>query len=148
MSYSKIKLEDWKKLSQEERDYHTLEFNKSVEVRKKWTVISTRVIALGLIVVLFFIGYVQLENVRNYNQKIDKLGTLGFCALCGEYTMKKCECQYATLYNAGSNKPNEINKTKIALELSDYNGQQCQPYSVYIENKTRELINWSLINST
>ncbi len=148
MAYQRISKEEFMKLSQEERDYLTLEFNKSEQNRKWWTLIITRSIAVVFIISLFFMGYVQLQSVKNYNEKIDTYGTQAFCALCGEYSLKKCECQYATMYNAGSNKPNDINVTKIGIELSEYNVQQCESFEVYREDRVKEILNWSLINVT
>jgi len=94
MSYKKISKEEWFKLSQEERDYYTLEFNKSIEKRKKLTILITRTIAVALIFVLFWIGFVQFKAVNNYNEVIDEYGSDGYCYLCGELALKKCECQY------------------------------------------------------
>lgn len=64
-------------------------------------------------------GYVQLQSVRNYNEKLDEYGSLGFCALCGEYSLKKCECQYDEQYYKDNDYSN------ISKELSEYNLQKC-----------------------
>lgn len=141
-SFKKIPKEKWDKLSPEDREYHTFEFNKSVERRKRITIISTRIIAILCIFVLFYIGYVQLEAVKNYQEKIDKYGTQGYCYLCGEYTLKKCECQY---YNFGILKDQVLapNITKISLETAEYNTGKCLSYDNYQELKINEFINKS-----
>lgn len=142
MAFEKIPLEEWKKLSPEEQSYHTLKFKQSVEKRQRWTIIITRIIAIIFIIGLFQMGYVQLESVRAYEEKLDKYGTLGFCALCGEYTLKRCECQYAKTYDFG-NVPVETNKTKIAEELSEYNSQYCAPFESAQENGIKSFQNYS-----
>lgn len=117
MTFQKIPKEQWLKLSKEEKDYYTLEFNKDVEKRKRKTIIVTRGIALLCIFAMFWIGYVQLQAVNNYNEAIDKYGSNGYCYLCGEYAGKKCECQY---FSIGYVVPD--NYSTITAE---YNAKQC-----------------------
>jgi len=127
MAFEKIPLEKWKTLTKEEQDYYTLEFQKSREKRERFTIISTRIIALIFIVVLFNMGYVQLQSVRSYEEKLDTYGTMGFCALCGEATLKRCECQYQkTEFGM-----NPVNRTALAEELSEYNARTCAPFEKF-----------------
>lgn len=125
MTFEKIKLEDWKKLTKEEQDYHTLKFNESERERKLLVLYLTRGIALIFIGVLFFQGYVQLESVRNYNEKLDTYGTMGFCALCGELNFKQCECTYNENYYETFDRKN------YSEYLADYNIQACKPKQLY-----------------
>jgi hypothetical protein len=96
MGFKKISKSEWDALSQEDKDYFNLEFNKSVENRKRLTLIVTRTIAIVCIFVLFWIGFVQFRAVENYNSIIDRYGSNGYCYLCGQTTLKSCECQYFT----------------------------------------------------
>lgn len=115
----KFSKEQWFKLSKEEQDFYTFEFNKSVEKRKRLTILFTRIIALFFILALFYIGYIQFEAVKSYNQKIDEYGNLGYCYLCGEKALRRCECQYN--YNVYG----EANYTAVSNELANYNIQKC-----------------------
>ncbi len=135
MEFQKIKKEDWEKLTQSERDLLNLKFQESIESRKKWTLIITRTLALIFIGVLFFIGYAQLESVRNYNKNLDEYGTMGFCSLCGEYNLKKCECVYNEEYYK------QVDRENVSKYLSEYNRQSCGFKELYDDNPIE--INWS-----
>ncbi|MCK9430214.1 MAG: hypothetical protein M0R17_09445 [Candidatus Omnitrophica bacterium] len=127
MSFKKVSKEEWLKLSQEEKDYLTFEFNKSVEKRKKLTIILTRSLALICIFVLFWIGFVQFKAVNNYNEIIDEYGSDGYCYLCGEYSLKKCECQYFES-SFIINNPNLFEN--YSTNLANYNTQKCSSLKV------------------
>ncbi len=149
VKFEKIPLEKWKALPQDEKDYYTLEFNKSVEKRQRLTILITRAIAILLIGVLFFIGYAQIQAVKNYDEIIDEYGSDGFCYLCGKSTLKKCECQYYTRYDYGNRDMGEPNITKIALETAEYNVGVCKDYdTMQRENVNNLLGNLSIPNSS
>jgi hypothetical protein len=120
MKFQKVSREEWLKLNQEERDYLTLEFNKSVEKRKRIALFATRGIALFCVLVLIFIGYAQIEASRSYGQIKEKYGKDAYCYLCGVESLRKCECIYWTL----GSKPKNI--TEYQLELGNYNTQVCK----------------------
>lgn len=100
MSYTKISKEEWLKLSQKEQEYLTLEFNKSVEYRKRIVVLVTRFIALLCIGALIYIGSAQYLAINGYNKVMSDYGSLGNCYLCGLETLRKCECQYDETKNS------------------------------------------------
>lgn len=133
----KIPKEQWDKMTQDEKDYLTLEFKKSVEKRQRVTIIVTRILALIFIAGLFYMGYSQLEQAKIYDNKVNQYGVYGLCALCGEYNLKKCECQYAKTYDA-TNKPIPVNKTKLGEELAEYNAQECKPFQEFIDEKIKD----------
>lgn len=119
MAFQKIPKEEWLKLSKEEQDYFNLEFNKSVEKRRIITIAITRGIAVGLVIVLFFIGFVQLKVANSANQVIDKYGANGYCYLCGQYTLRMCQCLSFT----PDAQPKDMNN--YSLELAQYNTRAC-----------------------
>ena len=125
--FKKIPKEEWLKLSKEEQDYFTFEFNKSVEKRKRITLIITRTLALLCIFMLFWIGFVQFKAIENYNEIIDIYGNNGYCYLCGEKTLKACECQYFTNEFVLENRYIFDNYSKVVAE---YNGKKCSGMKV------------------
>lgn len=120
MSFVKVSKEEWLKLSQEERDYLTLEFNKSVEKRKRIVLAITRGIAVLCVLALLFIGYAQIEASRSYGQIKEKYGNDAYCYLCGVESLRKCEC----IYWEHGYKPDNI--TDYKERLGDYNVQVCK----------------------
>jgi len=139
MTFQKIPKEQWLKLSQEEKNYYTLEFQKSVEKRQRITIFITRAIAIFCIFALFWIGYVQLQAVRNYEVAVDKYGVEGYCYLCGELAFKRCECEYYKEMDYGNIRMPEPNYTQISNELANYNVQGCKPFDYFIDNKIDEI---------
>jgi len=118
MDFKKISKEEWMKLSKTEQDFLTLEFNKSVEERKKRTIVVTRTIAVLCVLVLFFIGIGQILMAQNSSAILEKYGVNGYCYLCGEYATKKCDCIYFD-----TNFPRDMEN--YSLELANYNSQVC-----------------------
>ena len=146
MVFKKIPKEKWLSLSKEEKEFYTLEFNKSIEKRKRISLLATRTIAIIFIVVLVFMGFVQLKAIKNYDEIIDKYGSMGHCYLCGTQAMKKCECQYYKTYDYGNIQMELPNYTKIKEELSQYNIESCKPYDYYIKDKEQEISNLNISN--
>jgi len=123
MVLNKIPKDVWMKFSDEEKEYHTLEYKKSFELNKRIIVISTRAIALLCVIALFFIGFAMLNTVKEYGQIKDKYGDQAFCYLCGLESNKKCECEYySTVYGGEDYKLTE----NYSLELARYNVQKCK----------------------
>lgn len=120
MTFQKVSKEEWLKLSQEERDYLTLEFNRSVEKRKRIALFATRGIALFCVLVLIFIGYAQIEASRSYGQIKERYGKDAYCYLCGVESLRKCECIY---WSHGS-RPDNMTAYKENLGL--FNTQTCK----------------------
>jgi len=115
----KISKEDWLKLTKEEQDYLTLEFNKSVEKRRVLTILATRLIAIACVCALIWIGFVQYSAINGYNRVMTDYGALGFCYLCGEQTLRQCTCQYSL----GSQ---EIDILEVANRTAWNNIQPCE----------------------
>jgi len=129
--FKKIPKEDWFKLSQEERDFFIFEFNKDVERRRVITLVSTRALALVCIFVLFWVGFVQFQAIKNYDEVIDKYGNNGYCYLCGEKTLKVCDCQYFTDDFVIENRERFKNYSNVVAE---YNSKGCSSLKV-VENE-------------
>ena len=122
MGLKKIPKEVWLKFSKEERSYHELEYKKAFERNKRFTVVSTRIGALLLIIAFFFIGFVMLNAVKEYGQIQDKYGDQAFCYLCGLESHKKCECEYQSgIYDFDDYKLTEA----YELQLAEYNSKEC-----------------------
>lgn len=119
----KIPKEKWMNFSEEEKRFYELEYKKAFERNKRFTVISTRAIALLCVFALFFIGFAMLNAVKEYGQIKDTYGDDAFCYLCGLESLKKCECQYqSTMYSHDDFMLTE----EYALGLAEYNSQQCE----------------------
>jgi hypothetical protein len=124
MVEKKFSKEDWFKLSPEEREFYTLEFNKAVEKRQKQTIIATRIIALLLVLFLFFYGFILLKSANEYNNLKEQYGSEAFCYMCGLESLKKCECQYISGYD-GLNDYILTNLENYSLKLAEYNSKKC-----------------------
>jgi hypothetical protein len=121
MGFKRIPKEEWDNMTYQEQNYWRLEFDKSIAKRLKSTIIITRILALLLIGVLFFIGFAQLKAVNDYNQIKDKYGSQAYCYLCGLENYKKCECQYFSDYNDKILEDLE----SYSLQLAEYNIKNC-----------------------
>jgi hypothetical protein len=66
----------------------------SKEKFRRFLLISSRVIALLLVFAIFFIGFVQINYVKEVNQIKAEYGSNGYCYLCGIETGKSCNCNY------------------------------------------------------
>lgn len=123
MGLQKIPKEKWMKLSEEEKRFYELEYKKAFERNKRFTIVSTRVIALICVFALFFIGVAMQQQVKEYGKIKDQYGDQAFCYLCGLETLKKCECQYqSTMYSH-----DDYMLTKnYSIELAEYNSKECQ----------------------
>ena len=126
MAFKKIPKEDWDKMTLNEQHQVRLEFDKSVEQRIKSTVIATRIIAIFLIIALFFIGFAQLKAVNEYGKLKDQYGSQAWCYLCGLEEYKKCECQYFSDYNEKI-----LDDLKnYSKSIAEYNIQDCRGMKV------------------
>lgn len=119
-TFKKVTKEEWLSLSQEERDYLTFEFNKSVESRKKIILYLTRGAAIFCIMALFYIGYAQVLAANNYGKIHDQYGKDAYCYLCGVESLRQCDC----IYWENDFKPDNLTAYKISV--GEYNIQQCQ----------------------
>lgn len=118
----KIPKEVWMNFSEEEKEYHTLEYKKAFERNKRFTILSTRMVALLCVFALFFIGFAMLNAVKEYGQIKDQYGEEAFCYLCGLESLKECSCVYqSTMYSHDDYKLTD----EFAISLAEKNAEQC-----------------------
>lgn len=116
----KISKDEWLKLTIDEKEHLQLEFSKSQANKKYFYVISSRVLALFLILAIVWVGFVQIAYVQDIREIQGKYGTDAWCYLCGKESLKECECTYLTTYEMRN-----INLTQKRLELAEHNIQEC-----------------------
>ena len=130
MAFEKISREEWLKLTKEEQEGLRLEFDKSVESRRRVIAFTTRAIALLCVLALFYIGYVQLEQAKGFSKIMEEKGNLGYCYLCGKEAMRQCDCVYPEL---------NYDKEKLSNDLAEYNIDKCPtkitPFSQQLDIK-------------
>ena len=56
--------------------------------------ISSRILGVLLIVAIFWIGFVQVQYMKDVNQIKAEYGSLGYCYLCGLENGRSCHCNY------------------------------------------------------
>ena len=122
MALKKIPKKQWDKFSEDEKRFHELEYKKAFENNRRITIISTRVIALICIFVLFFIGYAMLKSAEEVGMIKDQYGSQAYCYLCGLETHKECSCIYTSrMFGSDDYKLRE----EYFLELAEANSQRC-----------------------
>lgn len=125
MAFNKFTKEDWFKLTKEEQEFHTLEFKQDIEKRKKITLYSTRIISIFLILALVWMGFVQLEAIKNYDATIDKYGSLGHCYLCGLQNYRTTSCYYPSDEERQQITYKTFNYSAKGLEIAENNIKAC-----------------------
>lgn len=56
--------------------------------------ISSRILGVLLIVAIFWIGFVQVQYMKDVNKIKAEYGSLGYCYLCGLENGRSCSCNY------------------------------------------------------
>jgi hypothetical protein len=135
MAFQPIPKEKWLQMSQEEKDWATLEFKKDIEKRRTILLYLSRIAAIVLILVMAGIWYTNLTRVQVYSNLITEHGPDAWCYMCGQESLKKCECSYD--YSTYSVE----NATAFAENMAHYNIQQCKP--IYTASET--MMNSSMI---
>lgn len=99
------------------------EINKEVFKRRLslFRSISTRVIALLLVLAIVWVGVVQLHYAKDVATVKNKYGSQAYCYLCGIETLKRCSCQYLPTITSIP-----INRTDIGLNTAAFNIQPCE----------------------
>lgn len=89
---------------------------------RRFAVISSRIIALLLILGIVWIGFVQIHYVQEVNKIKAQYGNMGYCYLCGQENLRKCECQYASDI---SQQMGFVNLSQLSKDTATYNIQPC-----------------------
>jgi hypothetical protein len=122
MGLKKIPKKVWMKLTEDQKRYYELEYNKAFERNKRFTIISTRVIAVICVLALFFVGFAMINATKEIGIIKDKYGPQAYCYLCGLETLKSCECEYvSTMYDKEDYKLEK----NYSLELAEANTKRC-----------------------
>ena len=77
----------------DEKQFTEIEWEKSRKFKRRWMYIS-RVLALLLIISIFWIGFVQMRYAKEFNELKSEHGPNAFCYMCGLESFKRCECIY------------------------------------------------------
>lgn len=104
--------------------------------RRKLLVYS-RLIAVGLVLAIFWFGYVNYSYAKDINKIKSEYGIMSYCYLCGLETLKKCDCQYNYAEYG-----DEVNFTEISKNTALYNIELCNNKD--LASQTNPLSNLSL----
>jgi len=109
----------------------------SREKFRRRVMIGSRVIAVALILAIFWIGYIQMSYAKEFNDMKSEHGANAFCYYCGIESGKTCSCNYL--------RPGQSSKEiKAWLEDIAYgNAQKCENIHV---NGEIEDINLEIVN--
>jgi len=140
MAFKKIPKDVWNNMSAEDQKYYSLMFQKSIEDRKRIFLYITRGLALFCIFTLLFIGYAMILNAKDYGNLFDEYGPNAHCYLCGEKTLRRCECQYHKSMDYGNIILEGPNYTKLRKETAEFNIEECKPYDYYLRDKIDNLL--------
>lgn len=140
MSFKKISLDEWNRLSKQEQEHLRLMFDLSVEQRKRLTVTITRGIFLGLVLALLINAIIYFSFASELQEEVQQKGYEGFCSLCGKYALRKCECSYYQTHTAGNFETAPIDIEGIANDLAEYNTRRCLPFEQYVDNQVKDWI--------
>jgi len=78
--------------------------------------ISSRVIGVFLILVIFWIGFIQIQYVKEVNEIKTEYGSLGYCYMCGLETGRSCGCNYLPKLVQGDTFDKEVYFKNIASQ--------------------------------
>lgn len=103
--------------------------------RRKMIWVS-KLVAVGLVLSIFWFGWVNYIHAKNINSILTQYGSLGYCYMCGKEAFKRCECQYnEAVYS-------KVNLTQVSSDLAIYNSQVCGMKD--LASHTNPLSNFSL----
>ena len=91
----------------------------SKEKFRRQMIMVSKLIAIGLVLAIIWVGWVNYVYAKDVNKIMSKYGAEGYCYMCGKETYKKCECQYAGSFGE------VVNYTLMAEMTSNYNLQKC-----------------------
>ena len=94
----------------------------SKEKFRRQVVISTKLIAVGLVLAIAWFGWVNYGYAKEINNYMTEYGPMAHCYLCGLESLKRCDCQYN--YDVYNDK--EKNMTQIKNDLALWNIQICE----------------------
>ena len=93
----------------------------SKEKFRRRIVITSRIIAVLLILAIIYIGYIQVVYVKDLNQLRSEHGSLAYCYMCGLENYRKCECQYIQPQYDST-----FNLDELREQTAEYNIKKCE----------------------
>ncbi len=112
---------------------------KSKEIFRRKLLITSRILALLLIMAIFFYGYELYASNKENAVIMTKYGDMGHCYICGLETGRQCSCSYVQeLVLRGD----DFDREKYLENIATSNVMKCEN----INNKKLEDVN--LINKS
>lgn len=90
---------------------------------RKKLLIASRVIALLLVLAIFFIGFVQINYAKEFNELRRQHGNNAFCYMCGLESARTCSCNYEIQTIAESP---EFNRQSYLEMIATRNIEKCE----------------------
>lgn len=113
---------------------------------RKNLLIASRVLALLLILSIFFIGFVQINYVKDINEIKQKYGDNAYCYLCGLESGKICSCNYIPKYSVDGRINPDFDLNSYLENLAYANSEECKADFSLSKIKNEKKINISLSN--
>lgn len=117
---------EWDKMSDDEKNWANLEYQKDKAASRHKILMFTRVVALALIGFIFYLWYSQIAYVQDVSEIRREYGNDYACYLCGKENLKQCECTYNRDYFR-----KDFDRENFSLYLAEYNTQACKPLYLY-----------------
>ena len=95
--------------------------------------ISSRILGVLLIVAIFWIGFVQVQYMKDVNQIKAEYGSLGYCYLCGLEAGRSCSCNYIS----------DIDMRNPNFDVRDYFKNIASSNVIQCEDRNNRYINLS-----
>ena len=94
--------------------------------------IASRIIAIFLIISIFFIAFVQIKYVKEINEYRSKYGNRWSCYLCGLELGRSCSCNY--LPQMAYDNPDLFDKDSFYENIAAGNIVPCEDRNVKIRD--------------
>ena len=85
---------------------------------RRKVMIASRLIAIGLIFAIIYIGWVQMNYAKEVFSIKDKYGSLGYCYYCGLETYRSCGCNYLSPFQKNDPTFDLDNYSKVIAEAN------------------------------
>jgi len=90
----------------------------SKEKFRRRVMIGSRLVAVALIIAIFFIGFVQIKYVKEFNEMRAEYGSNAYCYYCGLEKGKSCSCNFL--------QPGEVATDEYLETIAFGNIQPCE----------------------
>lgn len=117
---------EWEKMSDDEKNWANLEFQKDKAKARHTLLMFTRGVAILLILFVFYLWYGQLAHVQEISEYRRLYGNDFGCYLCGKENLRQCECTYNVDYWKAN-----FDRENYSEYLGEYNIQECPIKELY-----------------